>query len=169
MIIRTETGADRSASLEVERAAFGTPEEPDIVEAVRDLPGSFALVADLAGEVVGHVQMSTAWVGRDEVLALGPIAVLPSHQRTGIGTALVEAALEEAGRRDACAVILLGSPTYYGARGFVAGSTYGLANPFAGTLPDGFVIEEDDFQIASLDEARARSLTGVVRWHPVFG
>ena len=169
MIIRAEIEADRGASLEVERAAFGTPEEPDIVEAVRDLPGSFALVAELAGEVVGHVQMSTAWVGQDEVLALGPIAVLPAHQRTGIGTALVAEALENAGQRGACAVILLGSPAYYGARDFVAASTYGLANPFAGTLPDGFVIEEEDFQIAVLDEARAHSLMGVVRWHPSFG
>ena len=73
MRIRLESAADREAALEVERAAFGTPEEPRIVEAVRDQPGSFALVAEEDDEIVGHVQLSAAWVGIDEVRALGPI------------------------------------------------------------------------------------------------
>jgi predicted N-acetyltransferase YhbS len=42
--IRLEEQADREASLEIERSAFATEEEPAIVEAVRDLEGSFALV-----------------------------------------------------------------------------------------------------------------------------
>lgn len=169
MIIRLETPADRAAAIEVERAAFGEPQEATIVEVVRDEPGSFALVAETDGEVVGHVQLSTAWVGEDEVLALGPIAVAPASQRQGIGTALVAAALEEAGRRGACAVILLGSPAYYGGRGFEPASRHGLANPFAGIAEGDFVIAEEDFQIAVLAPERVATLAGEVRWHPAFG
>jgi len=169
VIVRPETPDDRDASIEVERAAFGEPLEAEIVETVRDLPGSFALIAEDAGEVIGHVQLSTAWVGDVDVLALGPIGVQPARQRQGTGTALVAAALREAAARNAIAVILLGAPAFYGPRGFEPASRLGLANPFAGTTEDGFTIEEEDFQIAVLDRARAAGLAGVVRWHPAFG
>ena len=31
------------------------------------------------------------------------------------------------------------------------------------------MIEEDDFQVAVLDDERAAQLAGEVRWHPAFG
>jgi putative acetyltransferase len=169
VIVRAELPEDRPASIEVERSAFGQPLEAGIVEAVRDEPGSFALVAEHDGTVVGHVQMSRARVGADEVLALGPIAVAPDRQGGGIGAALVVAALEEARRRGEAAVILLGSPAYYGRLGFRPAATLGLANPFAGEHEPGFVIDEHDFQVAVLDDERASRLAGDVRWHPAFG
>jgi putative acetyltransferase len=169
VIIRLEELEDRVASIEVERAAFGTGEEAGIVEAVRDEPDAFALVAVEGRAIVGHVQMSRAWVGDSSVLALGPIGVLPERQGAGIGSALTRASLERARRHGEAAVILLGSPDYYGRLGFVPASDYGLANPFAGQFEDGFTIAEEDFQIAVLDEGRARDLTGRVRWHPSFG
>jgi putative acetyltransferase len=169
VIVRLERPEDRPASIEVERSAFGQSLEASIVEAVRDEPGSFALVAEDGGVVIGHVQMSRAWVGADEVLALGPIGVAPDRQGAGTGAALVAAALEEARRRDESAVVLLGSPDYYGRLGFQAAGLLGLANPFAGAHEDGFVIEEHDFQLAVLDDERASQLAGEVRWHPAFG
>jgi putative acetyltransferase len=167
--VRPEEPVDRDASLGVERAAFGTTHESDIVVAVRDEAGSFALVAEEGSRVVGHVQMSTAWIGDQEVLALGPIAVTPTRQGRGYGTALVAAALAEAAARGVAAVMLLGSPRYYGQRGFEPAYRYGLRNPFMGTTTEGFEIAEQDFQIAVLDAARVRSISGVVRWHPAFG
>ncbi len=169
MIVRPEEPGDRDASIEVERAAFDTEVEAAIVEAVRDEPDSFALVAVEDGAVVGHVQMSRAWVGGSGVLSLGPIGVLRDRQGAGIGSALTRAALEEARGRGEPAVILLGSPEYYGRLGFVPGSAYGLANPFAGHVEDGSSIAEEDFQIAVLDQERVRGLVGHVRWHPSFG
>ncbi len=169
MIVRLERAEDRPASIEVERAAFGTTEEATIVEQVRDGPGSFALVALVDDEVVGHVQMSAATIGDAEVLALGPIGVSPAYQRSGIGTQLLASAIAEAGARGTAAVILLGSPSFYGARGFEPASTYGFANPFAGTLPEGFMIAEEDFQIAVIEPDRVRQMSGTVRWHPAFG
>lgn len=169
MIVRLESPADRLASIEVERAAFERPLESTIVEAVRDDPGSFALVVEIDGDIVGHVQMSRAQVGETDVLALGPIGVLPDRQRRGIGSALARAALEEAGDREEPAVILLGDPSFYAPLGFVPGSRYGLRNPFAGLQEGDFVVAEEDFQIAVLGEARTARLGGEVRWHPAFG
>ena len=100
---------------------------------------------------------------------MGPIGVMPAHQGHGIGTALVAAALASAREREAAAVILLGAPSYYGARGFEPAATYGLTNPFAGVTESGFVIAEEDFQLAVLDRDRVATLTGLVRWHPAFG
>jgi putative acetyltransferase len=169
VIVRLESPADRLASIEVERAAFERPLESTIVEAVRDDPGSFALVVEIDGDIVGHVQMSMAQVGETDVLALGPIGVLPDRQRRGIGSALVRAALEEAADRGEPAVILLGDPSFYAPLGFVPGSRYGLRNPFAGLQERDFVVAEEDFQIAVLGEARTARLGGEVRWHPAFG
>jgi GNAT superfamily N-acetyltransferase len=61
--------------------------------------------------VIGHVQMSRAWVGADQVLALGPIAVAPDRQGAGTGAALVAAALEEARRRSTISRWRCSTPT----------------------------------------------------------
>jgi predicted N-acetyltransferase YhbS len=66
-------------------------------------------------------------------------------------------------------VILLGSPAYYGERGFEPAARYGLTNPYAGTQEDGFMIAEEDLQIAVLDRDRVASLGGEVRFHRAFG
>jgi putative acetyltransferase len=166
--IRLEEPSDRASSLEVERAAFGSDQEPSIVEDVRDEEGSFALVAEEDDAVVGHVQLSRAWLGDTPVLALGPIGVLPDRQRAGIGSALMGAALEEARVRGAPAVVLFGDPAFYRRFGFEAGVTFGLRNPYTGrTLPDGVVVAEENLMLAPLDD-RARSLSGEMRWHPAL-
>jgi putative acetyltransferase len=166
--VRPEEPADRAAALEVERQAFGQDDEPAIVEAVRDEEGSFALVADDDGEVVGHVQLSRAWIGETALLLLGPVGVLPERQRRGIGSALMRAVLEEARARREPAVILFGDPAYYRRFGFDPGVTVGVPNPYAGrTLPDGTVVTEDNFLLAALDEG-AGSLRGEVRCHPAL-
>jgi predicted N-acetyltransferase YhbS len=166
--IRLEEPDDRAASLEVERAAFGSDTEAGIVEAVRDEDGSFALVAEEEGEIVGHVQLSRVWVGADQVLGLGPIGVLPGRQGAGIGSALMGAALTEARARGEVAVLLFGDPSFYSRFGFEPGITFGVPNPHTGAvLPDGTVVAEENLMLASLDD-RARSLSGEIRWHPAL-
>jgi predicted N-acetyltransferase YhbS len=166
--IREERPDDREASLAVERAAFDTDVEATVVVAVRDEAGSFAVVAEEDERVVGHAQVSRAWIGREAVLALGPVAVVPERQGRGTGSALIRAGLEAARERGEAAVIVLGDPSYYPRFGFEPGSVLGLRNPFAGVQPDGFEIREEDLMVAVLDE-RARGFEGEVRWHPAFG
>ena len=83
--VRPEEADDRDAAVQVERLAFGSDEEGEIVRAVRDEEGSFALVAEEDGAVVGHVQFSRAWIGETAVVALGPVGVLPERRGHGIG------------------------------------------------------------------------------------
>lgn len=168
MEIRPERPEDRDRSLEIEQLAFDSDEEVAIVEGVRDDVGSFALVAELDGELVGHVQLSRAWIGENAVLALGPIGVLPDRQGQGIGSALMWGALEAAKANGEAAVILLGSQAFYPRFGFEPASGLGWRNPFTGVHPDGFVIREEDFMVAVLD-GRARDFSGEVRWHVAFG
>lgn len=85
--IRLERAKDRDAAVEVERRTFASDEEHGIVEALRDEDGSFTLVAEEDGAVVGHVRCSRARAGDDDVVAFGPIGVLPERQGMGIGSA----------------------------------------------------------------------------------
>ena len=80
---------------------------------------------------VGHVLLSrmTAPV---RALALAPLAVATDWQRRGIGTALVEAALERARAAGSQAVFVLGDPAYYRRFGFRADLAAGFASPYAG-------------------------------------
>jgi putative acetyltransferase len=165
IVIRAEEAGDRDSALEVERLAFDSAEESGIVESVRDEEGSFGLVAEARGRVVGHVQFSRGWIGETAVLALGPIGVLPERHGRGIGSALIRGGLDEARSRGEIAVMLLGDPLFYSRFGFRPGSALGLSNPFTGVRPDGFMIREEDFMLVVLEPV---PLSGEVRWHPAF-
>src|SRR5688572_31000346 len=97
MRIRTEDEADRAAIHAVNRAAFGTLVEADLVGVLRRKAQQFvSLVADVDDAIVGHIVFSQVWLtGRDDlsIMGLGPMAVAPDYQRKGIGSALVRAGL----------------------------------------------------------------------------
>jgi putative acetyltransferase len=140
--IRPEAPADRDAVRRVVTAAFERHGEDvaDLVDAL-DAAGHtrVSLVAELGGEVVGHVQLNRSWVDARErlvdVLVLSPLAVGPEAQRSGIGTALLQAAVAAARDSGAPAVFLEGSPSWYAARGFRPGSELGFERPSV-RIPD---------------------------------
>jgi putative acetyltransferase len=89
-----------------------------------------SLVAESDGQPVGHVVCTRGLLrGEVPVLGLGPIGVLPEHQRTGIGTALVHAACAGADALDEPLVILLGDPKYYSRMDFVMAEKLGITPP----------------------------------------
>jgi putative acetyltransferase len=112
MLIRAETTADVAPIHAVNVAAFPTNAEADLVERVRSSDAfipELSLVAELdpdpegrPGRIVGHLLLSrVAIAGLDEpILALAPMAVVPDHQRRGIGSALVRAGLDVAESRE---------------------------------------------------------------------
>ena len=119
--VREERPEDRSAVRSVEEAAFGRAEEADIVDALRGDPAwALSLVALVDGEIVGHLLFSRG----DRAMTLGPLAVLPSHQRSGVGSALMREGL---GRIDG-PVVLLGHPAYYTRFGFRPAGPEGIRN-----------------------------------------
>jgi putative acetyltransferase len=165
--VRPAREADLAHILEIHRAAFETPAEADLVETL--ITGGYdavSLVAVTDAMVVGHVLLSPAEVvgDRDEpwpLLVLAPVAVLPSHQRRGIGSALVAAALETAHRAGARAVSVLGHPGYYPRFGFREALPLQVRAPFAD-------IPQEAWMIAELEPRALDGVSGVVRYAPPF-
>ena len=141
--IRPERPGDRPEVLSTVEAAFGPDKGPRVARLVTALHDSecvrAGLVAERDGSVVGHVQLNRSWLDAPravvEVLVLSPLAVAPGHQRSGIGTALVAAAVAEAERLGAPAVFLEGDPGYYAARGWRPAGPLGFAKPSV-RIPD---------------------------------
>ena len=132
--VRPERADEHAAIRAVHAAAFAPSEvEAPLLDALRadgDLIAALSLVAERGGTIVGHVAISRAWIGTTEVLALGPIGVLPAHQRTGAGAALMEAVLAAAAETDYPLVALLGHADYYPRFGFEPAGPLGIACQF---------------------------------------
>jgi putative acetyltransferase len=162
-IIRPETSADHEAIREVNQTAFGGEGEARLVDALRK--GGYArssLVAEDDGRVVGHILFSAVTIatfqGNIEALALAPMAVVPSHQREGIGSSLVGEGLRacrEAGHR---IVIVVGHPEFYPRFGFSAKLAEALESRYSGPA----------FMAVELIPNALRGIEGEVRFPPPF-
>ena len=168
--IRLEAPGDEPGVRDVELAAFGGPEEAEIVDRIRmEAPdGWLSLVAaDAAGEIVGHLLLSPCPVEDDAgtvgatVLAIGPVAVRPSAQRRGVGAELMYAAMSLAMARGAPALVLLGHADYYPRFGFEPARGVGLQPP-ADEWPDHVWMAR---RLPAWDE----SMRGTVRYPEAFG
>ena len=160
--IRNETPADVAAVEAVTIAAFlNAPHtghtEQFIVRALREA-GQLAvsLVAELEGSVVGHVAASPVSVsnGAGGWFGLGPISILPQHQRRGVGSHLMREVLQRLRERGAAGCVLLGDPRYYSRFGFKVDPSLVLPD-----VPPGY------FQAIALDSSRPR---GTVSYHQAF-
>ncbi|HEY4542566.1 MAG TPA: N-acetyltransferase [Noviherbaspirillum sp.] len=126
--VRPEQETDVAAIEAVTVAAFlNAPHtshtEQFIVNALRKA-GQLAvsLVAEGESGVIGHVAASPVTVsdGSTGWYGIGPISVLPEHQRQGIGGLLMEHALDALRALGALGCVVLGDPAYYGRFGFKA-------------------------------------------------
>jgi putative acetyltransferase len=133
-VIRPEEPADFDAIRALHVAAFApSTVEAEILDALRadgDLVGPLSLVALRDGAVTGHVAISRAWVEETEVLALGPIGVLPALQGAGIGGALMRATIAAASETSWPLIALLGHADYYPRFGFELAEPLGLRCPY---------------------------------------
>jgi len=158
---RAARPSDNRAIHALVAAAFGQTAEADLIDRLRDAGAlAHSLVAERAGDLVGHVALSPVSVQGALVpgaLGLAPLAVQPPHQRQGIGAALVAAAIAAARADGAKVIVVLGAPAYYGRFGFRPASAIGLTCPWpqAG----------DAFQALVLGTPAPR---GLVRYHRAF-
>jgi putative acetyltransferase len=131
--IRPETPADHEAIARVVAAAFESDGEATLVDRIRSsdrfIP-DLSIVAEIDGEVVGHVMVSYTDLDDGGTLhrvpIMAPVAVHPDHQRRGIGKALVRAGLDGADAMGEPMVVLEGGPKYYGALGFEHSVPHGI-------------------------------------------
>ena len=137
VVIRPEADQDRAAIWNVNQTAFGGDTEAALVDALRD--GGFvevSLVAASEGQNVGHILFSRVNIvtgsAKMEALSLAPMAVLPAHQRKGIGSRLVWAGLNACRVRGHRIVLVLGHPAYYQKFGFSAQLAERIESPFGG-------------------------------------
>ena len=126
IVIRNETPDDVCAITEVTIAAFKTLEisnhtEQFIIEALRAAEAlTVSLVAETDGRVIGHIAFSPVTIsdGTPNWYGLGPVSVLPEHQRKGIGKALIKEGLSRLKNMNAQGCCLVGHPDYYRKFGF---------------------------------------------------
>jgi putative acetyltransferase len=164
LVIRPETAADRSAIRDVNRLAFGRDDEARLVDELRD--GGhvrLSLLAETTGRVVGHILFGElsieTEVGTVEALALAPMAVIPSHQRRGIGSTLVREGLRSCREAAHRIVVVLGHPEFYPRFGFSADRAARLRSPFSGPA----------FMAIELVPGALEGVDGDVRYPPPFG
>ncbi|MGR4881073.1 GNAT family N-acetyltransferase [Streptomyces sp. LARHCF249] len=135
---RPETPADVAAVRAVNLAAFETPLEADLVDALRAddawVPGLSYVAEGPDGSVAAHALLTVCEVDGVRALALAPVATDPALQRSGAGSSVVRAVLAAAKERGEFLVLVLGHPEYYPRFGFVPASRFGIRAPFE--VPD---------------------------------
>ena len=126
--IRNESHNDAAVIHAVTTAAFlNAPHtahtEQFIVAALRRTGAlTISLVAEQHGVVIGHVAVSPVALsdGSAGWYGIGPISVLPEHQRAGIGSMLMRRVLEQLRETGASGCMLVGDPHFYHRFGFRA-------------------------------------------------
>jgi putative acetyltransferase len=159
--IREEQPADIAAIREVNRRAFGQQDEGRIVDALRANGGVLlSLVATLGDRVVGHVMFSPVVVSGVVGGGLGPVAVLPEHQRQGIGGGLIQEGIRRLADLDCPFIVVLGHAGYYPRFGFRRASAHGITCHW--DVPD------EVFMVRILDATRMAGISGVARYRLEF-
>lgn len=162
--IRAERPEDIPGIRQVNRTAFETSAEADLVDALRQQAQPLVSLVAIDGEtIVGHILFSPVTLSSQPaalVMGLAPMAVVPARQRQGIGSALVREGLEACRRLGFVAVVVLGHAEYYPRFGFTRASAFGLASEYS--VPD------DVFMALELTSGVLRGKPGTIRYHPAF-
>jgi putative acetyltransferase len=165
--IRLERPEDVAAIHSVNDRAFGRPDEGALVDQLRaNCDGLLSLVAVAGGRVVGHIMFSPTRLETDggatlHGMGLAPLAVLPEHQKQGIGSELTRAGLAMLAATDCPFVIVLGHVDYYPRFGFERASARGIRCQWPG-VPDAA------FMVLIMDPPAMTGATGVARYRAEF-
>lgn len=161
-MIRNETISDIAAINDVTQAAFkdlavSNHTEQFIVNALRRANAlTISLVAEIDGKIAGHIAFSPVTIsdGTAGWYGLGPVSVLPKHQRKGIGKSLIREGLSLLKKSGGRGCVLVGHPEYYKRLGFrnipalvhegVPPEVF-FALPFTEKVPEGIVMFHEGF------------------------
>lgn len=160
---RAENSSDIATIREITLAAFDTPLEADLVDALRAdsawIDGLSIVTTAADGTIIGHALLTRCHIGEHEALCLAPVSVRPEDQRTGAGSAAIRAALAAAKQLGERHVTVLGHPDYYPRFRFGRASAHGIEPAFE--VPD------DAMMALTLDE-RYPLPQGVIRYAAPF-
>ena len=159
------TPEDRDKILAVHRDAFGEEGEiiSSLVAEMLDDPTAepiHSFVAERSGTIVGHVLFTAVRVETSEVPAqiLAPLAVSSEHQKSGLGTSLVNESLAQLESQSVALVFVLGYPDYYMRFGFAPAGAQGFDAPYP-ILPK----NADAWMVKELQPNAIESNQGTVR------
>lgn len=163
LTIRPESPSDIATIHALTKSAFlsapyAAHTEHFIVDALRDAGAlAISLVAENDGSVIGHVAVSPITISGDIPCwyGLGPISVCPEHQRKGIGSKLMNSALQQLKDMGAAGCVLAGDPGYYSRFGFVHQSNI--------VFPD---LPSEFFLIVAFSQPVPQ---GIAKFHEAFG
>lgn len=163
-MVRAEEQKDRSAVRAVNVSAFPTSAEADLVDVLREQADPMvSLVAEEDGVVIGHVLFSPVSLPDHpalKIMGLGPVAVLPTHQRKGVGLALTQAGLEQCRSLGFGAVVVLGHPEYYPRFGFSPSVHFGIGCKYE--------VPVEAFMALELQPDYLRGASGTIQYHAAF-
>ena len=164
LIVRSENPEEHGQIRVVNEAAFGQPDEADLIDSLRtEGVVLVSLVAELDKRIVGHIlfsRMSIETTSRSvSAVALAPMAVLPELQRRGIGERLIRYGLDSLRSRGEQVVIVVGHPNYYPRFGFSSEKARSLESPFPA----------DAFMAMELSPGALDGIRGRVRYPAAFG
>jgi putative acetyltransferase len=177
IVIRNEMDDDVSTITEVTVAAFKTlaisnHTEQFIIEALRAADAlTVSLCAEVSGRVIGHIAFSPVTIsdGTPNWYGLGPVSVLPEHQRQGLGKTLIWEGLSRLKDLNARGCCLVGHPDYYKKFGFKNISGLMLEGvpqevffvlSFDGHTPQGTVTFHEGFKADGRQEGSGDALQG---------
>lgn len=164
LIVREERPEERSSIRAIIEAAFGRPDEARLVEQLRIEGVTLAsLVAVIDSELVGYILFSRMWIQTGHSLvsavALAPLAVLPRHQRSGVGGEMIRCGLSLLREKGEGIVLVLGHPSYYPRFGFSCDKARDLQSPF----------RKDAFMALELRSGALDNVSGRVKYPAAFG
>jgi putative acetyltransferase len=125
--IRPEQSGDEPAIHDLVKRAFAPMpfsdgDEPDLVDALRadgDLRLSLVAV-DASGTIIGHIGFSPVTIDHAACgwFQMAPVSVSPEVQFTGIGSALINAGIDQLRQIGGQGIAVVGNPAYYERFGF---------------------------------------------------
>ncbi|NER84453.1 MAG: N-acetyltransferase, partial [Leptolyngbya sp. SIO1D8] len=132
MTIREALDSDLDDVLLIERAAFGSDEEAELVRGLLTDPSAKPLVSLLAfkdDQAVGHILFTAAHLMETQqkiaIAILAPLAIVPAFQKQGIGGQLIQTGLQLLSKAGVALVFVLGYPDYYSRHGFAPAHRFG--------------------------------------------
>ena len=140
IIVRNEKVEDKRRVEEVAREAFWNLyypgcEEHAVINKLRgykDFIPELTFVIEVDGEIVGSIFYShSKIISKDgteyNTISFGPVSILPSLHRKGIGRKLITHSIEEAKKLGYKGVLTLGYEYHYKPYGFVGGKKYSIS------------------------------------------
>jgi len=146
-----------------------------LVALIRSSPEESQNSTQSSQTIVGHVAISpiSTSSGDEHWYGLGPVSVSPAHQRRGIGSKLVRAALQKIAEKktQANGCVVLGDPSFYQRFGFKAAETTTsmLNAPTPSQLHlKGIESQEHFMSLAFAPNVNGKPASGEVFYHRAF-